>query len=86
MSIRNAIASVAVKDLKISLPWYEKLLGRGPDRADQEGLAEWIFEQGGRLQLRQLPARAGRGSLTLRWEVWTRKCCNSTGGESVPAM
>ena len=65
MSIRNAIASVAVKDLKASLPWYEKLLGRGPDRADRFGMVEWVFEQGGRLQLQQQPARAGRGSLTL---------------------
>lgn len=65
MSIRNAIASIAVKELKVSLPWYEKLVGRGPDRADQDGAVEWVFEQGGRLQLHQQPARAGRGSLTL---------------------
>jgi catechol 2,3-dioxygenase-like lactoylglutathione lyase family enzyme len=65
MSIRNAIASLAVKDFKSALPWYEKLLGRGPDRADQKNLVEWVFEQGGRLQLHQQPERAGRGSLTL---------------------
>jgi hypothetical protein len=65
MSIRNAIASVAVNDLKASLPWYERLVGRGPDRADQAGVVEWVFEQGGRLQLHQQPARAGLGSLTL---------------------
>ena len=28
-------------------------------------MVEWVFEQGGRLQLHELPARAGRGSLTL---------------------
>jgi hypothetical protein len=65
MSIRNAIASIAVKDLKASLPWYEKLVGRGPDRADRFGVAEWVFEQGGRLQLLQQPERAGHGSMTL---------------------
>lgn len=68
MAIRNAIASIAVKDLKSALPWYEKLLGRGPDRAlqeDQEDMVEWVFEQGGRLQLRQQADRAGRGSLLL---------------------
>jgi len=65
MSIRNAIASVAVKDLKVSLPWYERLVGRGPDRTGEAGVVEWVFEQGGRLQLHQRPERAGRGSLTL---------------------
>jgi hypothetical protein len=64
MSIRNAIASIAVKDLKSSLPWYERLLGRGPDRAES-GVVEWIFEQGGRLQLHQQPDRAGHGSVAL---------------------
>ena len=65
MSIRNAIACVAVKDLKSSLAWYEKLLGRGPDRGADTELAEWVFEQGGRLQLQQQPSRAGSGSVTL---------------------
>ncbi len=65
MSIRNAIASVAVKDLKSALPWYERLLGRGPDRAPHADLVEWVFEQGGRLQLQQQPSRAGQGSVTL---------------------
>jgi hypothetical protein len=65
MSIRNAIASIAVKDLKTSLPWYERLVGRGPDRTDEAGAVEWVFEQGGRLQLNQQPARAGQSSLTL---------------------
>lgn len=65
MTIRNAIASVVVSDLKVALPWYEGLVGRGPDHVDQAGEAEWVFEQGGRLQLREAPARAGQGSLTL---------------------
>ncbi len=67
MSIRNAIASIAVKDLRAALPWYERLVGRGPDRNDNDptGVVEWVFEQGGRLQLRQQPARSGGGSLTL---------------------
>jgi hypothetical protein len=64
MSIRNAIASLAVKDLKTSLPWYERLVGRGPDRAVGD-VVEWIFEQGGRLQLHQQPGRAGYGSVAL---------------------
>jgi hypothetical protein len=65
MTIRNAIASVVVSDLKATLPWYEALLGRGPDHVDQLGAVEWVFEQGGRLQLREEAARAGQGLLTL---------------------
>src|SRR4051812_22609059 len=65
MSIRNAIASVAVKDLKSSLPWYERLVGRGPDRTEQSGKVEWIFEQGGRLQVHQHESRAGRSAAAL---------------------
>jgi catechol 2,3-dioxygenase-like lactoylglutathione lyase family enzyme len=64
MSIRNAIACVAVKDLNTSLPWYERLVGRGPDRAEPD-MVEWIFEQGGRLQLHQQPGRAGHGSVAI---------------------
>lgn len=65
MSIRNSIANIAVNELKAALPWYERLLGRGPDHSDQTGMAEWIFEQGGRLQLHQQPERAGCGSVTF---------------------
>jgi predicted enzyme related to lactoylglutathione lyase len=86
MSIRNAIANVPVKNLKVSLHWYEKLVGRGPDRMDQLGMAEWIFEQGGRLQLHELPDHAGRGSLTfavgnLDTEVAQLSKVGITGGE-----
>jgi predicted enzyme related to lactoylglutathione lyase len=65
MGIRNAIATVAVKDLKAAAPWYERLIGRGPDRLETDGVMEWFFEQGGRLQLRQDAAHAGRGWLVL---------------------
>lgn len=64
MSIQNALASVAVKDLAASAKWYEVLLGRPPSRSMAE-LAEWRFEHGGWLQVYQLPERAGAGSFTL---------------------
>jgi hypothetical protein len=65
MTIRNAIASVVVSDITAALPWYEGLVGRGPDHVSPIGSVEWVFEQGGRLQLREESARAGQGSLTL---------------------
>lgn len=65
MSIKNALASVAVKDLTAVVEWYERLLGRPADSRPMSELAEWKFERGGWLQLYQNADRAGSGSLTL---------------------
>jgi hypothetical protein len=65
MTITNAFASVAVNDQKQSVKWYERIFGRPPDSTPSSELAEWQFEQGGRLQVYQLTERAGRGSFTL---------------------
>src|SRR5580765_9070969 len=65
MSFRNALASVAVKDLKSASRWYEKLFGRPPDSRPMPEVAEWKFDRGGWLQVYQLPERAGKGSVTL---------------------
>ena len=65
MSIDNAIASVAVKDLKSAVAWYEKFFERAPDSTPMPEVAEWKFARGGWLQVYQLPERAGTGSFTL---------------------
>ena len=65
MSIDNAIASMAVKDLKTAITWYEQLLGKPPDSLPMPEVAEWKFPRGGWLQVYQLPERAGHGSCTL---------------------
>ena len=65
MPIRNALASVAVKNLNSASAWYEKLFGRPADARPMPQVAEWKFEQGGWLQVYQLPERAGSGSFTL---------------------
>jgi predicted enzyme related to lactoylglutathione lyase len=65
MKIENAIASIAVKDLKRASAWYEKLFGRPADSTPMPEVAEWKFERGGWLQVYQLPERAGAGSCTL---------------------
>ena len=64
MSIRNVLASVAVKDLDPAVKWYERLLDKRSSRPMPE-VAEWSFEGGGGLQVYQLPERAGTGSFTL---------------------
>ena len=65
MSIDNAIASVAVKDLRSAVAWYAELLGRAADSTPMPEVAEWKFARGGWLQVYQLPERAGSGSFTL---------------------
>lgn len=65
MSIDNAIASVAVRDLTAAMTWYEALLGRAPDSRPMPEVAEWKFPRGGWLQVYQVPERAGNGSVTL---------------------
>ena len=65
MPIRNAIASLAVRDLVASLAWYEKLLGRPADSRPMAELGEWKFERGGWLQVYQGAERTGSGSVTL---------------------
>jgi predicted enzyme related to lactoylglutathione lyase len=65
MSIDNAIASVAVTELRTAAAWYEKLFGRPPDSSPMPEVREWKFERGGWLQVYQLAERAGSGSFTL---------------------
>ena len=65
MSINNALASLAVKDLSTAVEWYAKVLGKAPDSRPMPEVAEWKFERGGWLQVYQLPERAGSGSFTL---------------------
>jgi len=65
MTIRNALASVPVRELAAALAWYEKLLGRPPDSQPMSEVAEWKFERGGWLQVYAAKERAGGGSVTL---------------------
>ena len=61
--IRNALASVAVKDLDRAADWYERVLGTAGRRPMAE-VVEWQFDGGGGLQVYELPERAGSGSFT----------------------
>ncbi|MEP7155172.1 MAG: VOC family protein [Betaproteobacteria bacterium] len=65
MTIQNALASVAVKDLGAAAIWYEKVLGRPADSKPMPEVHEWQFERGGWLQVYELPERAGNCSFTL---------------------
>jgi hypothetical protein len=65
MSITNALASVAVRELDSTARWYETLFGRPADSRSVPEVVEWKFEGGGWLQVYQNPDRAGLGSVTL---------------------
>ena len=63
MTVTNALASLAVRDLAAASRWYEKLLG--PGRRPMPEVLEWQLERGGGLQVYSGPERAGHGSCTL---------------------
>jgi predicted enzyme related to lactoylglutathione lyase len=64
MTIDNALASVAVKDLDKAAAWYAELLGSRGHRPMPE-VEEWMFPRGGGLQVYQGAERAGNCSFTL---------------------
>lgn len=65
MSIDNALASMAVKDLKAAVSWYQLLFQRPADSTPMPEVAEWKFPRGGWLQIYEAPERAGGCSCTL---------------------
>lgn len=65
MSIENALASLAVKDLSSAVRWYERLFSRPADSGRMPEVAEWKFERGGWLQLYQSAERPGSGAVTF---------------------
>src|ERR1700742_4272800 len=65
MAITNALASLAVHDLRSASRWYEGLFGRPADSEPMPEVSEWKFERGGWLQVYENKPRAGAGSVTL---------------------
>jgi predicted enzyme related to lactoylglutathione lyase len=63
MSVVNALASLAVRDVSAASAWYEQFLG--PSTRPMQEVAEWQLPRGGALQVYTAPERAGRGSCTL---------------------
>lgn len=64
MSIDNALASVAVKDIDKAAAWYAEFLGSSGSRPMPE-VVEWMFPRGGGLQVYKGAERAGQCSFTL---------------------
>ncbi|MET0742617.1 MAG: VOC family protein [Microvirga sp.] len=65
MTIRNALAGIAVQDLDAAVAWYTRLIGRAPDDHPMPEVSEYGFPGGGWLQIFVDAGRAGHSSLTL---------------------
>jgi len=66
----TVFAGLPVRSLSAASDWYTKLLGREPDARPAPGVADYYLAQGrvpelGTFQLREDPARAGGGVMTL---------------------
>jgi hypothetical protein len=64
-SIKNAFASLAVRDFSKSVHWYEQLFGRPADSSPIPHPAEWKFTDGRGVQVYAGTERAGGCSFTL---------------------
>jgi hypothetical protein len=63
MSIVNALAGIAVRDIDAAVLWYEQFLG--PASRPMDEVAEWSMPNGGCLQVFEDGIRAGLSSVTL---------------------
>ncbi|HTN60158.1 MAG TPA: VOC family protein [Devosia sp.] len=65
MTITNALAGIAVDNLAVTLPWYERVFGRPADARPMVDIAEWKFPTGGWVHVATDADRAGASSVTL---------------------
>ncbi len=62
MTVQNALAGVAVKNLEQAVAWYAKLIGRPADSHPMAEVYEYHFPAGGWLQIFADADRAGKSS------------------------
>jgi catechol 2,3-dioxygenase-like lactoylglutathione lyase family enzyme len=65
MTLTNALATVAVRDIAAARDWYAKLFDRAPTTQPMQGLLEWSFSKGGWMQVFEDKDNAGHSSVTL---------------------
>jgi predicted enzyme related to lactoylglutathione lyase len=61
----HVFAGIPTADLASAVAWYEKLLGRRPDRYPHASEAVWQLTETGLIYVVVDPPRAGHGLLTL---------------------
>lgn len=65
MDVTHVFAGIPTADYAVALPWYERFLGRAPDRFPRAGEAVWQLAERGLVYLVEDHARAGSALLTL---------------------
>ena len=65
MAVTHVFAGLPVADHEAALEFYERLLGRPPDRIPTDGDAVWHLSETGLIYVVRDQARAGRSLLTL---------------------
>lgn len=65
MNVTHVFAGLPVRDLAVSLDFYERLTGRPPDGRPNETEAVWELVDGGLIYVVVDPVRAGQGLMTM---------------------
>ena len=65
MAVTHVFAGIPVADHEAALEWYERLLGRPPDRSPTEDEAVWELTDAGLIYVVGDEERAGSALLTL---------------------
>jgi catechol 2,3-dioxygenase-like lactoylglutathione lyase family enzyme len=88
MSLKDIAAVIAASDYARARTWYSRELGREPDLAPVDGVAEWQIADTAWLQLITDPDRAGKtavriGVTDLAAQIKTLNDAGITTGEPV---
>ena len=65
MHVSHVLAVAPVRDVDVSVPWYERLLGRPADTRPMPSLADWHLTADAWVQVFQSPEHAGSALLNL---------------------
>ncbi|GGT88184.1 VOC family protein [Streptomyces violascens] len=65
MSFTHVLAVAPVTEMEVSMAWYERLLGRPPDKRPMPGLADWHIAPSGWVSVLRSPEHAGSTLLNL---------------------
>ncbi len=65
MEFTNVLAVLMVDDVPTAAAWYERFLGRGPDRRPMETCAEWQVAASGAVQVFGDAKGAGASTVVL---------------------
>lgn len=64
-NFENVVGVLPVKDFPAAVAWYQKWIGRKPDREPAEGVAEWLLAENAWIQISLDPGPAGQTSVVI---------------------